>query len=136
MADLMCGWTKACQELNEMAETNPGRGKSRVGLPAVGATQMAGTNPARGKSRVGLPAVGAPQAADSNAGRGKSRVGLPAVKPFPGSKSCRARRFGPGTHVECLAPPAEGCDFAAPTGTGTLCIHPKRLDIVARSEAG
>ncbi|MCX6900245.1 MAG: hypothetical protein NT105_16295 [Verrucomicrobia bacterium] len=119
-----------------MAETNPGRGKSKIGLPAVGAAPMAGMNPARGKSRVGLPAVGATQAADSNAGRGKSRVGLPAVKVFPGSPSCRARRYGKGTHVECLAPPAEGCDFAAPTGTGTLCIHPKRLDIVAHSEAG
>lgn len=97
---------------------------------------MAETNPGRGKSRVGLPAVGAPQMAGSNTGRGKSRVGLPAVGAFPGSKSCRARRFGKGTHVECLTPPTEGCDFAAPTGTGTLCIHPKRLDIAARSEAG
>jgi len=98
-----------------MAETNPGRGKSKAGLPAVAATQMAGPTP----------------------GRGKSRVGLPAVKAFPASKSCRARRYGgKGTHVECLSPPAEGCDFAAPTGTGILCIHPKRLDIVARCETG
>jgi hypothetical protein len=73
---------------------------------------------------------------EANPGRGKSRTKLAAVKAFPGSKSCRARRFGKGTHVECLAPPAEGCDFAAPTGTGTLCIHPKRQDIVARCETG
>lgn len=119
-----------------MAETNPGRGKSRVGLPAFGAMPVGESSPGRGKSRVGLPALGGPQTADSNTGRGKSRVGLPAVKPFPGSKSCRARRFGKGTHVECLSPPAEGCDFAAPTGSGVLCIHPKRADIVARCEAG
>ena len=119
-----------------MAETNPGRGRSRVGLPALGATPTASSNPNRGKSRVGLPALGTTPAADPNAGRGKSWVGLPALKPFPGSKSCRARRFGKGTHVECLAPPPEGCDFAAPTGSGILCIHPKRADIVARCEAG
>lgn len=92
-----------------MAETNPGRGKSRVGLPAVGATQMAGSNP----------------------GRGKSRARLTAVFNTVGSR-CRAKRLGNGTHVECLDPPPHGCDFAAPTGTGTLCIHPKRLDIAMR----
>lgn len=97
---------------------------------------MSETNPGRGKSRMGLPAIGAAQLAGATSGRGKSRVGLPAVMAVPGSKSCRARRFGKGTHVECLTPPAEGCDFAAPTGTGTLCIHPKRLDIAARCETG
>ena len=51
----------------------------------------------------------------------------------PAGSRCRAKCLGKGTHVECLAPPAQGCDFAAPTGTGTLCIHPKRLDIAARS---
>lgn len=119
-----------------MAETNPGRGKSKVGLPALGATPAAGPNPARSKSRVGLTALVSATAVDSGSSRGKSRTGLPALKPSPGSKSCRARRFGKGTHVECLAPPAEGCDFAAPTGSGTLCIHPKRADIAARCEEG
>lgn len=96
---------------------------------------MADTNPGRNKSRVGLH-VARTEAPGASAGRGKSRAGLPAIKVFPGSESCRARRFGKGTHVECLALPPGGCDFAAPTGTGVLCIHPKRSDIVARCESG
>lgn len=73
--------------------------------------------------------------AETNPGRGKSRARMTAIINLWGTR-CRARRVGDGSHVECLDPPTEGCDFAAPTGTGIMCIHPKRLDIVARCEAG
>jgi hypothetical protein len=52
----------------------------------------------------------------------------------PAIADCRAQRFGPGDDiVYCLVEDSKTCGFSLRFGSGFLCLHPKRGEIVERT---
>jgi len=64
-----------------------------------------------------------------------TRSGSESDQRLPDMAICRAKPAGFGDYADCLMDPAVPCQHALPFGSGRLCRHPQRLEIVARTQA-
>ena len=64
------------------------------------------------------------------------KQGQPEPKPawgMPEIANCRASSFGGSDIVFCLEDDPHNCSYALSFGSSYFCLHPKRLEIVART---
>ena len=65
----------------------------------------------------------------------RSRPEPKPARTFPDVAICRAKPSGFGDYADCLVDDPRSCRYALSFGDGYLCRHPKRAEIVARTEA-
>jgi len=61
--------------------------------------------------------------------------GSGATRRPPNFKLCRAKLAGFGDYVDCMVAKPEQCIFSLAFGDSYLCLHSKRRDIAARTDA-
>jgi hypothetical protein len=81
-----------------------------------------------------------PHALEAASGAGVHQTGTwyPAAKPAglpPDLEVCRARRKIEGGLVYCRVTNAYACKYATRVDYDLICCHPKRAEIIARTEA-
>jgi hypothetical protein len=69
--------------------------------------------------------------------KSRDQGGQSAPKPsrtLPDKAICRVRRGGLADLLHCLVPEPDECEYAEPHAGDMFCFHPKRDEILARTE--